>query len=279
MPSFLSHDGVPLVYHVIGEGQPLLVLSGGPMRASAYLGDLGGLSAHRALHLLDLRGTGDSGTPADPASYRCDRQVDDVEAFRKHLGLPSVDLLAHSAGANLAMLYAAAHPERIRKLALVTPSLRALGIDFVPAHLADAAAARTGEPWFAAVKPAVDALVDGTATEEHWNALTPLFYGRWDAAAQADAATDAKERNPELMARYYADGAFDPPATRAALAALTAPVLVLAGELDPGPRPSVAKEAAATFPNSETAVIPGAGHVAWLDDADFLVSTVTAFLD
>ena len=45
------------------------------MQASAYLGDLGGLSAHRSLVLLDLRGTGESAIPADPATYRCDRQV------------------------------------------------------------------------------------------------------------------------------------------------------------------------------------------------------------
>jgi hypothetical protein len=50
------------------------------MQASAYLGDLGGLSAHRWLVLLDLRGTGESAIPADPATYRCDRQVDHVEA-------------------------------------------------------------------------------------------------------------------------------------------------------------------------------------------------------
>jgi len=77
------------------------------MQASAYLGDLGGLSAHRSLVLLDLRGTGESAVPADPASYRCDRLVDDVEALRAHLGMEQIDLLGHSAGGALAVLYAA----------------------------------------------------------------------------------------------------------------------------------------------------------------------------
>ena len=79
MPRLTAPDGTELAYHVRGEGDPLIVLPGGPMRASAYLGDLGGLAAHRRLILLDLRGTGDSAVPADPATYRCDRQVDDVE--------------------------------------------------------------------------------------------------------------------------------------------------------------------------------------------------------
>ncbi|MFF3744566.1 alpha/beta fold hydrolase [Streptomyces kronopolitis] len=64
------------------------------MRASSYLGDLGGLSRQRQLILLDLRGTGDSGVPTDPAGYRCDPQVADVEALRRHLGLDRVDVLA-----------------------------------------------------------------------------------------------------------------------------------------------------------------------------------------
>jgi pimeloyl-ACP methyl ester carboxylesterase len=65
MPAFTATDGTELAYHVAGEGEPLLCLPGGPMRASAYLGDLGGLARRRRLVMLDLRGTGDSGIPAD----------------------------------------------------------------------------------------------------------------------------------------------------------------------------------------------------------------------
>src|SRR5213592_75511 len=103
MPAFTAPDGTRLAYHVVGEGEPLICLPGGPMRASAYLGDLGGLAKRRRLVLLDLRGTGDSGVPADPSTYRCDRQVDDVEALRVQLALESVDLLAHSAAGDLAL--------------------------------------------------------------------------------------------------------------------------------------------------------------------------------
>lgn len=64
MPAFAAPDGTQLAYHVVGEGEPLLCLPGGPMRASGYLGDLGGLSERRRLIKLDLRGTGDSARPA-----------------------------------------------------------------------------------------------------------------------------------------------------------------------------------------------------------------------
>jgi pimeloyl-ACP methyl ester carboxylesterase len=77
---FTSYDDTELAYHLAGPGHPLVCLPGGPGRASDYLGDLGGLAAHRQLVLLDHRGTGASATPAEVASYRCDRLVDDVEA-------------------------------------------------------------------------------------------------------------------------------------------------------------------------------------------------------
>jgi pimeloyl-ACP methyl ester carboxylesterase len=134
MSTFAAPDGTTLAYHVLGSGTgaPLVCLPGGPMLASAYLGDLGGLAAHRRLVLLDLRGTGDSATPDDPASYRCDRQVGDVEALRAHLGLERIDLLGHSAGGSLAVGYAAEHPQRIGSIVLVTPSSRAIGVDVSP---------------------------------------------------------------------------------------------------------------------------------------------------
>ena len=124
MPSLHAADGTELAYHVQGDGVPLVCLPGGPGRASAYLGDLGGLSARRRLVMLDMRGTGMSAVPADPASYRCDHLVGDVVSLRDHLGLDRFDLLGHSAGANVAVQYAAGHPGSLGKLVLITPSGR-----------------------------------------------------------------------------------------------------------------------------------------------------------
>ncbi|MER5641271.1 alpha/beta hydrolase [Kitasatospora sp. NPDC002227] len=278
MTTFNAPDGTRLAYHLLGSGEPLLVLPGGPMRASAYLGDLGGLSAHRQLVLLDLRGTGASAEPADPATYRCDRQVEDVEALRAHLGLEQVDLLAHSAGGDLALLYAARYPERVRSLTLVTARGRAVGVPFTDEERAEARALRAGEPWYSAACTAFEAVASDTATDADWEAITPFYYGRWDAAASAHAAADEEQTNYDAGDLYPAEGAFDPPATLAAIAGLKARVLLLAGELDGGPRPQVAARMAELFPSAELVVQPGAGHFPWLDDPEFFTRTVAAFL-
>ncbi|MFF3455442.1 alpha/beta fold hydrolase [Streptomyces sp. NPDC002730] len=278
MPTLTAADGTELAYHVMGEGEPLLCLPGGPMRASAYFGELGGLSRRRQLVMLDLRGTGDSGIPGDPATYRCDRQVDDVEALRDHFGWDSVDVLAHSASGDLAILYAARYPQRIRTLSLITARARALGVDFTEEHRREVVALRAGESWFEAARDAYEAVWFGSPTDADFDAAAPFFYGRWDAAAQAHAAADVEQTN-ELAADVYASsGAFDPAVALAAIACLDAPVLVLAGELDSGPRPRVAADIAKLFPHAELAVQPGAGHFPWLDDPVCFTQTVATFL-
>jgi pimeloyl-ACP methyl ester carboxylesterase len=148
MRRFRSWDGTELAYRVAGAGPPLVCIPGGPGQAVEYLGDLGGLSDHRTLILLDNRGTGASQAPQDPVTYRVDRLVLDVEALRDHLGLDRVDLFGHSASGGICLLYAAAYPERLDHLVLVAPSLRVVGI---PSDLGvdEVLALRADEPWYA----------------------------------------------------------------------------------------------------------------------------------
>ncbi|MEV6733022.1 MULTISPECIES: alpha/beta hydrolase [unclassified Streptomyces] len=278
MPTFTAPDGTLLAYHVFGDGPPLVCLPGGPMRDSAYLGELGGLSAHRQLIMLDLRGTGRSQVPDDTASYRCDRQAGDVEALREHLGLDRMDLLAHSAGANLAALYIGRHPERVGKLVMLTPSVMGVGITITGESRIETARLRRDEPWYPAAYAALEAVVAGRATADSWQAIAPFLHGRWDDAARAFQAADDEQKNGEAAAAYAGEGAFDPDATRAALTRLEAPVLVLAGAYDVSLPRCAADEYAGLFPHARLVVQPGAGHAPWLDDPERFLEATTAFL-
>ena len=62
--------------------------------------------------------------------FSVDRQVDDLEEIRKKLGFERITVLGHSWGGGLAAFYAAAHPDRVKKLIVynggpVWPELRA----------------------------------------------------------------------------------------------------------------------------------------------------------
>lgn len=279
MPSFAAPDGTELAYRLVGDGPPLVCVPGGPMQDSRYLGDLGGLAAHRQLVLLDLRGTGGSATPADPGTYRCDRLVEDVEALREHLGLDEVDLLGHSAGANVAVRYVERHPRRVRTLTLVTPSTAAVGV-MVPGPVRlEVARLRADEPWFPAAFATLEAVAAGEDVPDAGRALAPFFYGRWDEEAQAHRAAQDHQVNREAAAVFGGEGAFSPDETRAALARFEAPVLLLAGEVDlNSPVPAMA-EVAGLFAHAELVVQAGAGHFPWLDDPAVFAASVAAFLE
>jgi pimeloyl-ACP methyl ester carboxylesterase len=280
MPTFTAPDGTRLAYRLMGGGSgdgvgdPVLCVPGGPTD-SRYLGDLGGLSLYRRLAVLDLRGTGRSARPHDTAGYRCDRLVDDVEALRAHLGPARLDLLGHSAGANVATQYAARYPERVGRLALIGPGTRAVGIEVTGEARRALARLRESEPWFPAAFAALEAIGAGTGGDRE--AIAPFFWGRWDAAARQHHAA-ARPGNEEAVAFFGADGAFDPPATRAALAVCRAPALLLTGEFDLNSPPGATAEFAGLFPDARLVVQPGAGHYPWLDDAGRFVATVAAFL-
>jgi pimeloyl-ACP methyl ester carboxylesterase len=278
MPSFASYDGTEIAYRLLGDGPPLVCLPGGPGRAAGYLGDLGGLDRSRRLVLLDPRGVGLSADPADPATFRVDRLTGDVESLRAHLGLDRMDLLAHSAGAVLATLYAAAYPQHLSRLILVTPGLAAAGVEGTEDEFRAALARRAAEPWYPAALAALEKIMAGDLSMEAFRTSRPFFYGRWDQAAQAHATAGVSERHQAAREGFFAGAAIDPPATRAALAKLTAPVLLYAGDLDPMVTPAMVREAAPLFGGATVAVQPGAAHFPWVDDPAAFAAGVGPFL-
>jgi pimeloyl-ACP methyl ester carboxylesterase len=278
MRRFRSWDGTALAYRVAGSGPLLVCIPGGPGQAVEYLGDLGGLSSHRTLILLDNRGTGASQAPQDPLTYRVDQLVRDVEALRGHLGLDRMDLFGHSASGGTCLLYAAEHPHRLDHLVLVGPSLRVVGIQS-DLGADEILARRAHEPWYADAAAALHAEAASPQELERYRWLSaPLLYGRWRAAAQAQAAAE-----PAQFARRATDGfyaGFDPdPALPERLAALAAPVLLVAGEYDIWPTSTAVRGLAALLGNADLALLPQAGHFPWVDDPASFVAVMQEFLE
>jgi proline iminopeptidase len=278
MARFASYDGTQIGYRALGDGPPLVCLPGGPGRTCEYFGDLGGLSRSRQLIMPDTRGTGESADASDPLSYRCDRLAGDVEALRAHLGLDRIDLLGHSAAGNLATLYAAAYPQRVAHLILLTPALNAVGVGETDEQWHAALARRSEEPWYPAALAALEKADAGDDSADTQRAYMPFFYGRWDDAARAHVNAGMSERSRPVRDGFYAEGTFNPPATREAVGRLTAPVLMYAGGVDALPTPETAAAGARLFPNAAVTVQPGAAHFPWLDDPAFFTAAITSFL-
>ena len=79
------------------------------------------MAGRRTLFYYDQRGGGKSPVPREtPVGWR--EQVADLEALRDHLKIDRLVLCGYSWGGLLAVLYLLEHPERIERLALVSPA-------------------------------------------------------------------------------------------------------------------------------------------------------------
>jgi proline iminopeptidase len=134
---WLVEPDIRLHYFTSGEGKPVLVLHGGP--GYPYLkpwSGLEGLTKDFRFHYYDQRGCGQSTRPLDTFTSKnsyenmialnktlgLGAQVADVERIRRILGVEKITLIGHSFGGFIAALYAAEFPERVEKLVLVAPA-------------------------------------------------------------------------------------------------------------------------------------------------------------
>ena len=115
-------NGVSLFDRRVGAGPLVVVLHGGPGAHHDYLlpqYDL--LARDRELLYYDQRGGGRSPVPRDtPVGWR--EHVHDLDAIRGDLGPERLTLCGYSWGGLLALLYYLEHPERVARLALVSPA-------------------------------------------------------------------------------------------------------------------------------------------------------------
>jgi pimeloyl-ACP methyl ester carboxylesterase len=111
--------GVNLVYEVLGDGGPWVVISPGGRRGLASDRGLGVLLSEAGFRVLvyDRRNTGASeiGFPGDSESHE---QAEDLLALLKSLGTGPVYVAGCSSGSRLSLLLALHHPEAVKALLL-----------------------------------------------------------------------------------------------------------------------------------------------------------------
>jgi len=115
-------NGVSLFTRTVSAGPDVIALHGGPGAHHDYLlpqFDL--LATTRRLRYYDQRGGGRSPVGRDtPVGWR--EQVADLDALITHWRVAPATLLGYSWGGLLALLYTVRHPDRVGRLALVSPA-------------------------------------------------------------------------------------------------------------------------------------------------------------
>jgi pimeloyl-ACP methyl ester carboxylesterase len=262
------------VASVRGIGPPALLLHGGP-GMSDYLADLAAeLSPVLTVARYQQRGLAPSVVHGDRT---VEGHVADAVAVLDALGWDRAWVIGHSWGGHLAMHLAVARPERL--LGMV--AIDALGA--VP----DGGAVALGENLMRGLTDEERVRIEeysvreeageGTAEEslEALRTLWPYYFG--DPASAPPMPDMTIDLEGHLMTwrsvmQHFEDGTLEH-----GLAQLRMPALILHGAASPIPY-SEAERVAELIPGASLRILPGVGHLAWMEQPGSVRREVEAFL-
>jgi proline iminopeptidase len=257
-------DGAELWTAVSGSGPPVVCLHGGPGLWD-YLGSLAALLDEEfTVVRFDQRGCGRSTGHGGP--FTIEQAADDVDQVRAALGFSRWAVAGHSWGAELALRYAARHPDRTTAVAYIAGV--GSGNGFKDAYVAelDRRLGPDRERW-----AGLDAIPAGDRTpaeEREWCLLQwrPDFSPTPEAAGHALALWET--RPPGAVINMAANRKLWNDRTTEdlcqAAARVTCPVTMIFGNDDP--RPWAASDSLlAALPNASRTVLSDSGHAPWAE--------------
>jgi 3-oxoadipate enol-lactonase len=217
------------------------------------------LAPRRRVIAIDARGHGKSPLPARPWSL--EDMADDAARLLDRLGIARVDWVGLSMGGMVGQAFALRHPARLGRLVLANTT-SSYGAD-----------GRT--MWNNRIRLVTDG---GLA------AIRDMVTARYFSEAFIAEHRDVVER---VMGRFMetpADGylgfceAIRELEYTAALPRIHAPALVIAGEIDQGTTPAMARVIASGIPGARLAIIPGASHLSAVEKPAEFNALVADFL-
>ena len=118
---YISVDGVRIRYRSAGSGPALILVHGLVGSADNWRWNIDSWAQNATVYSVDLANMGLSdrvlGLDAGQAAT-----ADRLAALMDALGIPDADIAGHSHGGAIAMMLAARHPERVRRLVLFAPA-------------------------------------------------------------------------------------------------------------------------------------------------------------
>ena len=289
---YVDSGGVLIYFKVMGQGEPLMVVHGGPGASHDYLLPyLLPLMRHNRLVFIDERGSGRSEKLEDPKGYTLDAMVGDVEAVRQALGLEKMALLGHSFGGVLAQAYALKHQDRLTRLVLCSTfhSTAKLNAVFrqIKADMAPELRARIDRMEAEGLFGHGRDFEKNRYTPEYMAAAWgegyfPYLYqnhpdANYDVAANGVMSWDLYREMWGSHGEFLVDGNLASVDFTGALATLRIPTLITVGDHDES-APSLAREMHERIPGSRLVILPKSGHMTFVDQPRQWLAAVEEFL-
>lgn len=244
-----------------GQGSDVLLLAGLGDSVEAWSCQLAGLSATHRLTAIDNRGSGRTSLPDGPLSVEL--MAHDAAAVLDELGIQRAHVLGFSGGSLIAQELALHHPERVRSLVL----------DSTYGRLDSYGKTMVGYwRWMLSAAPG------------ERQGLEAFYLWVYTPAAHADGTVD--RLIDEVMAFPYPQSveaflaqleAFYAHDTLDRLHRISAPTLVLAGEVDICTRPALGRQVAELIPGARFELVPGQAHQPFQEIPEWFNARVSQF--
>lgn len=122
---YAEANGVRYYYEIHGRGEPLLLLHGGLGSIDMFAPILPALAENRQVLAVDLHGHGR--TALGERTISLPDMGDDLALVLEQLGYDQVDVIGYSLGGGVALRLAIQHPERVRRLVVVSAGFASNG--------------------------------------------------------------------------------------------------------------------------------------------------------
>ncbi len=252
--------GVKVHYQRAGTGRPLLLLHGLIGSARNWRQNIRFLSRHSSVYAVDLFNMGESErVPGLDAGLEA--TADRLAACMDALGLAEADIAGHSHGGAVAMMFAARHPNRVRRLILFAPAnpFCNLGHQLVRFYQT-----RFGI-WLARQIPFLPRMLKATALSHMYGDPSRVTAGSLEGYIEGLHIPGTMDHILQIVERWFVDMGL----LRSVLPDLTAkPTLLIWGDRDRAVGLPSGRELQRPLPKASLLVIPGAGHIAFEEMPD-----------
>jgi len=250
---------VDCAYSIEGNGPPILMVHGVGGNRQVWARVVEHLKAEFTCVSYDLRGHGRSPKPLGP--FGLDDLVADLEEIRKRIGCDRAHVIGHSLGGMVAPAYARRHPDRVISVGLLSTAAARSEEDRARARAVMDAMAQNG------VAPALDLLVARWFTDAFITAHPDIVEARKRQVLETDPAIYLN------AFRIYAETEMTP-----WLHEVSAPALVMTGELDRGCSPRLNTIIVQKLSNARLVILDGLRHGILLEAPERVAKPVAEFL-
>ncbi len=272
---------IDIFYKIIGTGEPVVIVHGGPGLGHNYLyPHLTRLAEHYKVIFYDQRSSGKSSGHEKPSEITMESFIQDLEGLRKAFDIRKLNLLGHSWGGLLSLNYAVNYSDCLNALIIIGSSGASSGY---VARFSKAIEDRLPPQ----KKEELTEIAESFINKEKTSVLFKKYYSLYFWAYFYDKSfadkisldyIDDKMVQKYFICTHFLDEYLQDYSLFDRLNRITCPTLIVHGDYDPIPFQE-AEKIHHGIKGSDFVLLQNCGHFAYMEKANACFEAVENFLD